>query len=364
MLAVYAGSFDPFTNGHLEVVRQAANVFERVIVLIADNPGKKHWFTQAERVEVAGESVGDLAAVEALSLGVATVDFAFRRHACLVRGLGEFTDYPAEKTLLGINSRLRPEVETVFLMTKEVHNQVRSSSVREVIKYPYGWRSVRDALPKPSFNSVLLKMIKARDSRLERVFACGDLSRFQHRPYHNLEHLVYMLDKADEWRKGEGDAVAIWYAILFHDMLVDSDADITPGEEIEKSIEELRAHAERHGLPDCAVEDVERLILATEHKDGTFDANAVLTPEEKLVRDIDLSVLGESPYEYARYAKAIREEYGPRYGYMSVAFKEGRKVFLTKLLARLNAGALVNPDIDSQMRINLQWELDQLAGGK
>lgn len=154
MLGIYAGSFDPFTNGHLEVVRQAANVFERVIVLIADNPGKQHWFSQATRVDAARESLGDLASVEALAPRAATVDFAFRHHACLVRGLGEFTDYPAEKTLLGINSRLRPEVETVFLMTKEVHNQVRSSSVREVIKYPYGWRSVRDALPKPSFNAV------------------------------------------------------------------------------------------------------------------------------------------------------------------------------------------------------------------
>lgn len=363
MEAIYAGSFDPFTRGHLEVVAQAANIFSHVVVLVAENPEKRHWFTAEQRREIVRESVGDLAEAHILPPGEIAVEYAYRRGACLVRGLGDFTDYPAEKTLYGVNNRLRPGVETAFLMTRGENNQMRSSSVREAVKYRFGWRSIRDAVPRPAFNAVVLKILKARDEKLEWLLNTADLSRYYHRPYHNLEHLMHMFDTAEEWNCGNCcDASSLWTAILYHDILVDSDMDVEAGDDVRRSVERLRNDFAEWGVP--VPDAAESLILATDHKEHNLNPQALITPGQRLMCRLDFAVLGESRYEYTRYAKSIREEYAPKYGFLSDAFRIGRKSFLDALLARVAEGTIIDLEYDERLRDNAYWELSELERGR
>lgn len=372
MITIYAGSFDPFTNGHLEVVQQAARVFDRVIVLVGDNPEKRHWFAAEKRKRIIQESVGALAEADILPASDTTVEYAYRRGACLVRGLGDFTDYPAEKTLHGVNCRLRPEVDTVFLMTRGAQDQMRSSSVRETVKYRFGWRSIRDAVPRPTFNAVAMARFEALGASCARMIQSVDLTRYSGRPYHNLEHLLYMIDTARLWNGDErmgalsgvaADAhEALSVAILYHDLFVDSDPDVGRDADVEKSAARLRSDAGMLGDLDLA--GIEALVLATDHRRFLFAPGAEMSPAQKLMASLDFAVLGESRYEYGRYAKAIREEYAPKYGYLSDAFRTGRGAFLEKLLHRLGMGGIISPDYDARMADNARWELEELALGR
>ena len=362
MLGIYAGSFDPLTNGHMEIIRQAAGVFEKVVVLVAANPGKQHWLSIYERKNIVEEAVSGLAEVDILAGVDTSAGYAFRRGGCLVRGLGEFTDYPYEKNLLGINSRLRPEVETVFLMSKSPESQMRSSSVREAIKYPFGWRSIRDAVPRATFNAVALNLLGGRDIWLSRLIEKTDLSRYQSRAYHNLEHLLYMFEMAEIWGgpDRESKLLNLWTAIIYHDLLVDSDPDVNPGQDVSSSL----ALLDGAGLLEDSRKAVEDLIRVTDHKDFSLVVDKKMTPDQELMAKLDLAVLGETPYEYARYSRAIREEYAPKYGYLSDGFREGRQKFLKTMLNRLQAGPLINEEYDRRMAVNFDWELGQLAQGR
>ena len=363
MIGVYAGSFDPFTNGHLEIVSQASEIFDRIIVLVAENPEKRHWFSGPERQAVIKGSVAEDIEVATLTGTDTAVEYAYRLGACLVRGLGEFTDYPAEKTLSGANSRLRPEVKTVFLMTGNAGNQMRSSTVREALKYRFGWRSIRDTVPQATFNAALLKLLadRAQAAGLALRLDRDTLSRYLDRPYHNLGHLAYMLDLAELWNPGGSlvDPLDLWAAVIYHDLLVDSDPDVAAGEDVALSLKKM----EEAELPGRSRQAVVEMIQATDHEHYTFAPapNLNLTPAQKLMCGLDLAILGESPYEYTRYTEAVRLEYAPKYGYLSDAFRTGRLAFLRTALARLKAGPIINPEFDERMAVNLGRELAELT---
>jgi len=366
MIGVYAGSFDPFTNGHLEIVGQADEIFDKIIVLVAENPEKRHWFSGPERQAIIAETVAEDIEVDLLTGTDTAVEYAYRLGACLVRGLGEFTDYPAEKTLSGANSRLRPEVKTVFLMTGNAGNQMRSSTVREALKYRFGWRSIRDTVPRATFNAALIKLTadRAQAAGLSLEPDRDSLARYLERPYHNLGHLAYMLDLAELWNPGGGlaDPLGLWAAILYHDLFVDSDPDVETGEDVALSLKKLNELGETE-LPEHSRQAATEMIQATDHGRFTFAPAPVpnLTPAQKLMCGLDLAVLGESPSEYARYAEAVRLEYAPKYGYLSDAFRTGRTAFLRTALERLKAGQIINPEFDERMAANLGRELAELA---
>lgn len=362
MIGVYAGSFDPFTNGHLAIVRQANGIFNKVVILVADNPEKRHWLSGPERKEIIEDSVIGEVEVDILTGVDTAVEYAYRRGGCLIRGLGEFTDYPAEKNLAGINSRLRPEVQSVFLMTRDADNQMRSSAVREALKYRFGWRSLRDTVPQATLNAALLRLLAVRAEAAGLAFKLDRdvLARYLDRPYHNLEHLVYMLDLAEIWNQGAEvvEMPDLWAAIIYHDLLVDSDPDVEAGEDVSRSLQAL----DQIELPGCSREKVLAMIRATDHRHYSFspDPKAPMSPAQRLMCRLDLAVLGESPSEYARYAEAVAREYAPKYGYLSEAFRSGRTAFLQTLLQRLEAGPIINSEYDERILANARQELGQL----
>ena len=131
--AVYPGTFDPITNGHQDLVRRAAGIFERVIVAIAANPHKTPMFPLETRVDLARRVLSDLTNVEVLGYSGLTVDFA-RKHqpAVIVRGLRAVSDFEFEFQLANMSRHLDHNFETVFLTPKEQFTFISSTLVREV----------------------------------------------------------------------------------------------------------------------------------------------------------------------------------------------------------------------------------------
>jgi len=134
-LAVYAGSFDPITNGHVDIIRRSLQVFERVIVAVAFNPNKdSSWFTPEERVEMIRDTFrteGERVIADAFS-GL-LVDYAARKGAkVIIRGLRAVADFEYEFQMTLMNRHLKSHVETIFLMTGESHFYTSSRLVKEV----------------------------------------------------------------------------------------------------------------------------------------------------------------------------------------------------------------------------------------
>lgn len=138
-IAVYPGSFDPVTNGHLDVIERAAAVFERIVVGVLENPRKQPLFPAKERIELLRAALGDGPAagrIEVAAFDGLTVDFCRSVGArFIVRGLRAISDFETEMLLAHNNRRLAPDVDTVFFMTSIEHSYVASSLVKEIATF-------------------------------------------------------------------------------------------------------------------------------------------------------------------------------------------------------------------------------------
>ena len=131
--AVYPGTFDPITNGHQDLVRRAAGIFDRVIIAVAANPNKAPLFTLDQRVKLAREVLADLPNVEVCGYSGLTVDFARERQCgVVVRGLRAVSDFEFEFQLANMSRHLDREVDYVFLTPQEQFTFISSSLVREI----------------------------------------------------------------------------------------------------------------------------------------------------------------------------------------------------------------------------------------
>ncbi len=135
-LAIYPGSFDPLTNGHVSLIQRGLKVFDGLVVAVANNPAKKPLFTLEERREMILEAVGRDPRVEVDSFDTLLVDYAKRRgiHTVL-RGLRAVSDFEYEFQLANMNRKLDPAFESVFVMTGEDYFFVTGSLVREVASF-------------------------------------------------------------------------------------------------------------------------------------------------------------------------------------------------------------------------------------
>jgi pantetheine-phosphate adenylyltransferase len=135
-VAIYPGSFDPLTNGHVAIIQRGLNLFDRLIVSVANNPQKKPLFTVAERTGFILEAVKSDPRVEVDSFGGLLVEYARRRGVhTVLRGLRAVSDFDYEFQLANMNRKLLPEFESVFVMTGEDYFYVSSRLVREVATF-------------------------------------------------------------------------------------------------------------------------------------------------------------------------------------------------------------------------------------
>ena len=133
--AVYPGTFDPVTFGHLDVISRAAALYDKVFVAVAHSPDKAALFSVDERVSMMREAVSGYDNVEVSDFEGLVVDYAVSKSArVVVRGLRMISDFEYEFQMALTNRKLAPEIETLFMMPKEIHSNVSSSTVKEVAR--------------------------------------------------------------------------------------------------------------------------------------------------------------------------------------------------------------------------------------
>jgi pantetheine-phosphate adenylyltransferase len=133
--AIYPGSFDPVTNGHLDVIERARKLFDEVIVAVAHNDQKQPFFTLEERLDLLQKAIGDCDHVKLAPLDGLLVDFAMAQKAsAVIRGLRAISDFEFEFQMALMNRKLEAGVETIFLMPKEEYTYLSSRIVKEIAR--------------------------------------------------------------------------------------------------------------------------------------------------------------------------------------------------------------------------------------
>jgi pantetheine-phosphate adenylyltransferase len=135
-VAIYPGSFDPVTYGHLDVLERAVDIFGQVIIAVADNASKKYMFSLEERVTLLKEATKGMKGVKVESFDGLVIDYARKKKTnVLIRGMRMTSDFDYEFQIALTNRRLAEDIETVFLMPSEQHSFLSSSLLKEVSKY-------------------------------------------------------------------------------------------------------------------------------------------------------------------------------------------------------------------------------------
>lgn len=133
--AIYPGSFDPLTNGHLDVIERAVKLFDRVIVAVAKNEGKQPMFSLEERLALVRETIKNIPTAEADTFDCLLVDYVNRRKAqAIVRGLRAISDFEFEFQLALMNRKLNENIETIFMMPKETYTFLSSRIIKEIAR--------------------------------------------------------------------------------------------------------------------------------------------------------------------------------------------------------------------------------------
>ena len=134
--AVYPGSFDPLTNGHLDLIERSLRIFDELVVAVVTNPAKTGLFADAERVEMIREATAGFRAIEVVIFDGLLVDLVARVGArAIIRGLRAVSDFEYEFQMALMNRKLREEIETVFLMPHEAYSYISSRLIKEVAGY-------------------------------------------------------------------------------------------------------------------------------------------------------------------------------------------------------------------------------------
>ncbi len=154
-IAIYPGSFDPVTKGHLDILKTGAEIFDKVIIAVAKNSEKKGFLPIEERVKLIKESTKDFNNVEVDSFDGLTIEYAKKKRAkVLIRGLRAVSDFEYELQLSQANSALCEEIRTVFLTTKPKYNFISSSTIKEIY---INNGDISKFVPEPVYNYLMEK---------------------------------------------------------------------------------------------------------------------------------------------------------------------------------------------------------------
>ena len=155
IIAVYPGSFDPPTNGHIDIIGRAAKMFPKVIVAITHNYNKNHMFTLEERLSMMKESVSSMKNVKVSSFSGLLVDYLNKIDSfCIVRGLRALSDFEYEFQMALMNRKLKKDVETIFLMPDQEYTFLSSSMVREIASLGGQFKNF---VPKSVYKKIISK---------------------------------------------------------------------------------------------------------------------------------------------------------------------------------------------------------------
>lgn len=327
--AVYAASLDPITNGHLNIIERASTMFDHLYVLVAINAAKKYMFTSEERLEMAKDATKNIPNVTVfISEGIYVVNHAKQLGAQFnVRGIRDAKDFADEEILNSANKKIQPSIETIWIPCDGELRDVSSSFVKMHIDADPEWgKQVIDCVTPFVLNKIFSKSVFSKAKKhferllpvlkneIEAWILFGKLvSSYSepHRHYHNLEHIINMLDefelelKAGNIKPENPDAIRL--AIWFHDYIYDSLQKVEKKKVIadneERSAYYYKIETEMFNLPEGFNNLVSRMILSTKHNDTTTDNDS------RIVIDLDLAILGKSESKFISYDKKIRKEY-------------------------------------------------------
>lgn len=339
---LYAGTFDPITNGHLWIIDEATEIFDHVVVAVADNPDKrgKTMFSAAERVKMVEESCFGMNGVEVVTYaGECAPPFTARfakgiGATHLIRGIRNESDFGSEQVIRHINQDICPSVKTMFMIPPRHLSEVSSSMVKGLVGFQ-GWRGVIERYVQ----YCVVKRFQARrlDAdevmlRLGASYSCAVAAKdflnkvYQHkfenhRSYHDLRHIQECLallrrtvsDRHVSPEAFDEMAAALW----FHDCIYDTVAK-------DNEVQSSNAFGGFAGdIQTDVVMSIKRMIELTQGHEfcGEHKVN--------LVSDIDMAILGASKDRFDEYESCIRREYAD---IPDAVFYPARKQFLQKCL--------------------------------
>lgn len=351
--AVYAGSFDPITNGHLWMIEHGSRLFDRLTVAIGINPDKKYRFSLEDRLGMLRESTAHLPNVRVADFeNLFLVRYAKQISAgFILRGIRNEQDYDYERGMRYVNGEFDPNILSVFLVPPREYAEISSSFVKGLVG-PSGWQDllakyVPDCVfqrflagapiaPSSPFASPspIARNTNARSpgalnlAAIVRLIKPGLDERYAepHRHYHTLEHVRACLDLLESTREQFDDPDTAELAFWYHDAIYDS----TRSDNEEASARLAKRELSELGVATDTVARVAALILATKHGSVDHRADASTAKDAALVSDIDLAILAADAEEFDRYERNVRREYAHL---DDATFRAGRAAFLEKLLA-------------------------------
>lgn len=330
--AVYAGSFDPITNGHMWMIENGSRLFDQLTVAIGINPDKKYRFPLELRLQMLRESTAHLANVRVADFeNLFLVHYARQINAgYILRGIRNEADYGYERGMRYVNGEFDPSVSSVFLMPPREHAEISSSFVKGLVG-PAGWQDLLSKYVPPCVYRAFLKSAPGADPATPPPTAQEIVAQIRpalekryaetHRHYHTLAHIRACLMLLDSVRHLFEDVDAATIAIWFHDAVYDptrSDNEEASANLAARMLADINA-------PTAMIDQVRRLIMATRHTGAPAEGDAAR------LTDIDLAILAAEPAEFDRYEHDIRQEYSH---VSESAFRAGRATFLERLLAR------------------------------
>jgi pantetheine-phosphate adenylyltransferase len=314
--AIYAGSFDPVTNGHLWVIEQGAKLFDKLFVVLAYNPQKSGYFSVAQRQQLLTKVLGHLPNVEVILLSNDYVAQSAKTLQVdyLLRGIRNTTDYEYEKTIERVNLKINPQLQTIYLTPPAELSEISSSMVKSLVGFP-GWQAlVQNMVPAPVVSGFLTNLYRSKlQAEWESLAGTNSVSQKwfdiilakhseSHRYYHHTGHLVSLLTQMSDLPQLDTlTTAALKYAIFFHDIIYNPQSK-TNEVDSKNLFSQFAQEINLDGVIATLTEDT---ILATAHHFQTPK-----DPRTNYFLDLDLSILGASESEFAQYEQAIRLEYG------------------------------------------------------
>jgi pantetheine-phosphate adenylyltransferase len=330
-IAIYSGSFDIVTEGHLWMIKKGIALFDKLIVGIGTNPDKQTLFdfkTRKRLLESICIGLADNLVIEDFG-NLALVQFAHNNNAqYILRGIRSVSDFDYEKTLKNVNADLDESIETLFLMPPKHLSDVSSSMVKGMLKI-HGWETIIKRYVPDVMRDALIERFSCDPVEVARhyagIMASETLARCyreEGRFYHNLKHIGNCLIEFRAIEATLKNSKAVLIALLFHDIVYDPEArqplaNETASWALAKQLCALNEHDDA---------TIMNLMLHTSHGyigDKSADTDTVC--------DIDMAILGYSESEFDAYEANIRREYAFA---SDTEYTAGRLHFLRTLLAK------------------------------
>ncbi|MDP2594009.1 MAG: pantetheine-phosphate adenylyltransferase [bacterium] len=314
--AVYGGTFDPPHNGHVWIVREAATLFDEVVVVLAENPDKHHMFPVEIRERMLREVANELPNVRiALLDSRYLVEFAAKENVgYLVRGMRSAADFEYERTIRDVNADIDPSARTVFFMPPAQLTKVSSTLVKGLIG-PSGWeRAVARYVPSATLIRLIgrqhhwlweaFTQVDARDRGDEDAFWCEVLTPYfeKHRTYHTWAHISAGLYELARIQRQLENPAATGLAWVGHDIVY----DVWRDDNEERSALFVETLAKRLNLPNAIGRSASRMVRGTKKHIGIHHDDCFLN-------DIDLAILGYPERDFDKYEEGVAAEYALRY---------------------------------------------------